>query len=129
MAPEAQAAITELQKQLAKQNKLLAEAMQSLAEERLKVKARDGRVDVEAFDADTRRLSVVKDMIPMDSDATTRLIRETVRQALQDNLGPVRGSTAPDLASDAASQPLPGAEMAGVPRQQLSADSSPSTPP
>jgi DNA-binding protein YbaB len=128
LPPEAQAAVTELQKQLQKQNKTLAEAMQSLAEERLRVKAKDAKVDVDAFDADTRRLGVVKDMIPMDPEAMARLIRETVRQALQDNLGPVRGSSAVDLETVEMGQPPPGAQVNGVPQQQLSAAGSAATP-
>ena len=87
--PAAQHAIGELQKQLQGQNKLLGEAMQALAEERLKVKGEDAEQAVRAFDADTRRLAVVKDMLPLDPADMQAMIHETVRQALQDNLGPI----------------------------------------
>ena len=89
LAPEAQVAITNLQKQLTNQNRLLGEAMQALSEERLKVKNRDADDDVKAFDADTRRLSALGKMLPMDQNELVSLIHETMRQALQDNLGPI----------------------------------------
>ena len=78
-----------MQKQLQGQNKLLGEAMQALAEERLKAKGEDAEQAVRAFDADTRRLAVVKDMLPLDPADMQAMIHETVRQALQDNLGPI----------------------------------------
>lgn len=91
LPPEAQQAVTALQEQLQGKNKLLAETFQSLAEERLKAK-NDNQADVvKAYDADTRRLSAIKDMIPTDPADMQRLVHETVRQAMQDNLGPVIG--------------------------------------
>lgn len=114
LAPEAQAAITELQKQLAGKNKLLGEAMQSLTEERLKSKAKDTSADVNAFRADTDRSKMLLDAATkIDPAMAMEMIREmanaAVQQALQDNLGPVRGAAAPDLQDDASAQPLPGA--------------------
>jgi hypothetical protein len=109
LAPEAQQAIDQLQKQLQavqaagmNSQKLLGEAMQALSEERLKVKSRDSDDAVKAFKADTERLGVIKDMIPMDRAAMQSLIHETVRQALQDNLGPVIGTLAAQFRSDVA---------------------------
>ncbi len=109
LAPEAQAAITELQKQLGNANRLLSEAMQSLTEERLKTKAKDQEAVIDAFDADTKRLAVLKDALPLDPEALQALIRETVRQALQDNLGPAVMSARPGLETLATGAPLPGA--------------------
>jgi Phage P22-like portal protein len=101
MDPAAQQAIGELQKQLKNQNRLLGEAMQALSEERLKTKGKDAEDNVKAFDADTRRLAVVKDMLPLDPTAMHAMIHETVRQALQDNLGPIIGNLRGALAQDA----------------------------
>jgi hypothetical protein len=109
LAPEAQAAITELQKQLGNANRLLGEAMQSLTEERLKTKAKDQEAVIDAFDADTKRLAALKDALPLDPAALQALIRETVRQALQDNLGPAVMSARPGLETLATGAPLPGA--------------------
>ncbi len=121
LPPEAQAQIDQLQKELQKAQaagangqKLLAEAMQALTEERLKVKAKDGKSEVEAFKADTDRLGVILNAaVKGDPEAAMTIIREiaqqAVRQAMQDNLGPVRLAAAGDLAQDATGGPLPGA--------------------
>ncbi len=114
MAPEAQKAIAGLQLQLQKQNKLLGEAMQALTEERLKAKAKDAAADTDAFRADTDRTKMLLDTAAkVDPAMAMEMIREmaqqAVLQAMQDNLGPVRGASAGDLADDTTGQPLPGA--------------------
>lgn len=109
MAPEAQAEINELKGQTNNLTRLLGEAMQSLTEERLKVQAKDSSAVIDAFEADTKRLAVVKEMLPLFQEQMSAIVVETVRQALQDNLGPVRGAAAPNLATAAAGGDLPGA--------------------
>ena len=111
LPPEAQAAITGLQKQLQNQNRLLGEAMQALTEERLKAKGKDAKDNVAAFDADTRRLSAVKDMLPLDQVELVKLIHETMRQALRDNLGPVIGDLRGALSQDADPSGASGGEL------------------
>lgn len=103
LPPQAQAAIAALQEQLAKGNKLLGETLQALVEERTKSRNDENEAVVKAFDADTKRLAVVKDMIPMDPEAMALLVRETVAQALQDNLGPIIGHL-----TNAVTQPVAG---------------------
>jgi Phage P22-like portal protein len=132
LPPQAQAAIANLQQQLAKQNKLLGEAMQSLTEERLKVKAKDSSSVVDEFKADTDRAKMLLDAASkVDPTLAMEMIREmasaAVRQALQDNLGPVRTAAAPDLDTDSTAQPLPGATGA-LPTQDVAAGNGPATP-
>ena len=124
MAPEAQKAIEALQVQLQKQNKLLAEAMQALTEERLKVKAKDASAVVEEFNADTQRAKMLLDAATkVDPALAMEMIkameRATIGQALQDNLGPVRLSAAPDLSIAATGGSLPGASGVAPPPQGL----------
>jgi hypothetical protein len=88
--------------------------MQSLTEERLKVKARDSSSVVDEFKADTDRAKMLLDAATkVDPAAAMEMIREmaqqAVRQAMQDNLGPVRLAASPDLSTDATGGPLPGA--------------------
>lgn len=109
LPPEAQAAIAELQKQLQQQNKLLGEAMQALTEERLKVKAKDQDAVIRAFEADTHRIAALKDALPIDPEALRALVREEIRQAMQDNLGPAVLSAQPDLTRLGMGGQLPGA--------------------
>lgn len=124
LAPEAQAAITELQKQLQSQNTKLGEAMQALTEERLKVKAKDASAVTDEFRADTERAKMLIDGATkvdpmMASEMIRQMAHEAVMQALQDNLGPVRLAGAGNLATLAGGGELPGATGAipanGVP--------------
>jgi hypothetical protein len=91
LPPEVQAAMAAAQAETAKLQKLLGETMQALTEERIKSRNDNQKAVVDAFDADTRRLGIVKDMLPLDPAGLQTLIHETVRQALQDNLGVVQG--------------------------------------
>ena len=84
-------------------------------EDRLKVKNKDSDDTIKAFDADTRRLGVVKDMLPLDPVEMQRMIHETVRQALQDNLGPIVGQLAQSVRSDADPSGATGELPIGVP--------------
>lgn len=111
---EAQEAIAKLQEQLVNKNRLLGEAMQSLTEERLKVKAKDATAVDDAFRADTERAKMLLDAaVKVDPGIAVEMLREmaqqAVQQAMQDNLGPVRLASAGNLAVDATGGPLPGA--------------------
>lgn len=95
LPPEAQQAITALQDQLQKKNKLLGDTMQLLSEQSLKIKQRDSSSEVNEFKADTDRAKMLLDAATkVDPAAAMEMIREmaqqAVRQAMQDNLGPVR---------------------------------------
>lgn len=112
VSPEAAALQAQLQKAEASGvnlQKLLAEAMQALTEERLKVKAKDADDTVKAFDADTRRLAALGKMLPLDQEELKALIHETMRQALQDNLGPIVGQLTGAVGTDTSAAGPPGA--------------------
>lgn len=121
LPPEAAAQIEQMQKLLQvseargeNTHKLLASAMQEVTEQRLAIKAKDGKGEIDAFKADTDRLGVILNAaVKGDPQAAATMIREiaqqAVQQAMQDNLGPVRLAAAGDLAQDATGGPLPGA--------------------
>lgn len=90
LQPQAQQAIQAMQVQLQKANHTLAETMQALTEERLKNKGDMAKNAIAAFDADTKRLAVFKDMLPYDPAEMQKAIHEVVSQALQDNLGAIK---------------------------------------
>jgi hypothetical protein len=122
MAPEAQAAISNLQVQLAKQNKTLGETMQLLSEQSLKIKQRDSIAVVDEFKADTDRAKMLLDAaIKVDPAAAMEMIRqmarEAVQQAMQDNLGPVR--LVSDSGLSAAANGVPQTDAAGIPPAHL----------
>jgi hypothetical protein len=128
LSPEAQQAVMQLQEQLqkaqaagGKAERMLHEAMQALTEERLKAKAKDNEGVTDEFKADTERVKMLLDAATkVDPAAAMEMIRtmmpQTVGQAMQDNLGPVRIAASGNLALDAADQPLPGA-TGGLPIQ------------
>lgn len=109
--PAIQLQMTKMQEQLQKTSQQLTDTLELLGQERSRNKDKDQEVVIDAFDADTRRLGVLKDMIPADPTEMQRIIHETVRQALQDNLGPAvlaatsslqQSSNAPDTSGLAA---------------------------
>lgn len=122
MSPEAQEAIGALQLQLQKavaaganDRKLLGEAMQALTEERIKAKNQDDDAVVKAFDADTKRLTALGKMLPLDPAELQALIHETMRQALQDNLGPIIGKLTETVTQPVADDDTTSDIPAGLP--------------
>lgn len=115
--PQAQAAIQQLQDQLSKGNQQLGQAMQALSEERLKNAAKDTKSNIDAFRADTERLSVAKDILK-DNVAPfmpelmihlqpflAKMVTEALQEAMQDNLGPIKGITIDNLVQNARQGP------------------------
>lgn len=112
LPPEALAQLELLQKALnhaqaqgMNSQKLLGDALEALAEERLKQKGKDQQGLTDAFNADTTRFKAILDAAAKaDPTAAQTMIREmaqqAVRQAMEDNLGPVRATAAGDLARD-----------------------------
>lgn len=122
MDPQAQAAIAQLQEQLAKGNKSLGEMMQLLAEQSIKIKQKDSRSVVEEFNADTDRAKMLVDAATkVDPGMAMEMIREmaqqAIQQAMQDNLGAVRDVNNGGLAVEAhpASGDGPGVAPAHLP--------------
>lgn len=118
MSPEAQQAITALQTQLQKQNKTLGDTMQLLSEQSIKIKQRDSSAEVNEFKADTDRTKMLLDAATkVDPAMAMEMIREmaqqAVRQAMQDNLGPVR--LVSDDGLDAAANGAPQGDDAAIP--------------
>ncbi len=127
--PQAQQAIALLQKQLQQvtekgmnADKLLGEAMQALTEERIKAKNEDNEAVVRAFDADTKRLGVVKDMLKDDpavmmalQPMVAALVAQVMRQNRQDDLGPVQGHLTEEVLEPPATNDVPSDVPAGLP--------------
>lgn len=128
MDPQAQAAINELQQQLAKGNKSLGEMMQLLSEQSIKIKQKESKSVVDEFNADTDRAKMLLDAATkVDPAAAMEMIRqmaqEAVHQAMQDNLGAVRDVNNGGLAVQAhpASGDGPGVAPAHLPSARQSA--------
>jgi hypothetical protein len=126
LPPAAQKAIQDLQTQLQKQNKLLGEAMQSLAEERLKVKAKDATADIDAYKADTDRMKALAAALPLDPEGLRLMVHQLVQEALANPLNGVEAASAPDLAASANGAQING--FGALPTRDITAGNGPGTP-
>ena len=128
LPPAAQKAIGELQAQLGKQNKLLGEAMQSLAEERLKVKAKDATADIDAYKADTDRMKALAAALPLDPEGLRLMVHQLVQEALANPLNGVEAASAPDLASASQGSQVNGVPNGGLHTQAITSGNGAGTP-
>lgn len=68
---------------------------------KLTLRGKDEKYDVLAYDAETKRLNSLKEMLPMDLEALHILVQKTVREALSGTVADVDAANAPTLAADA----------------------------
>lgn len=104
-SPQMQAMQQQFQAQTQKMQSLIGELMQKLAEERLKLKAKDAQKEIDIFEAETNRLRAVADV--QTKMATSReLVQQTTDELLGFNL---------DDAQNAMGQELKGGTDKGTP--------------
>lgn len=102
--------VSNLQNQINQLSGQLADALQKLAENKLKLKGKDERRDIEVFDAETKRLTaegnVVGDFakLGLDNEELKRLVRQTVAQMMGFNLQEVTAANEEALHSYAKSE-------------------------
>lgn len=106
---EYQVQLSQMQQTAAAQHKLLEQTMQALSEERLKVKAKDSDNVIDAFDADTKRLAALKDFLGLEPAVLKQLVRDAMREANEDDLGPAVGDLMHASEIDASLDGPPGA--------------------
>jgi hypothetical protein len=94
--------------------KLLAEAMEKMADTDRKLKDKAADLKVDEFEADTGRLAAVAKMLPMDETGLTALVKKIMAEAMNpatlpvDGLAEAQGS--PQTADD--NPPVMGAKKA-----------------
>lgn len=71
-----------LQEQVAVLQQELAKALQKVGEKTVKLLSKEELRDVQVFDAETRRVSALKDYLPMDKDGLSDLIKDLIQQSL-----------------------------------------------
>ena len=102
-----------LQKQIQTLSGQLADALQELAEKKIKLKGKDEMRDIDVYDAETRRLvgegNTVSNLIQLGGDNAEfkRLIRQTIAQMMGFNLMPVQEANAEELHSYEQDTPEP----------------------
>ncbi len=83
---------TQLQQQLTSTQQMLKAMTDELATEKLRARGKEELRDVERFNAETRRLQALQEVLPMDPQGLAELIRTTVGEALQIQLGQILGA-------------------------------------
>tara|TARA_R110000868_G_scaffold410518_2_gene698940 strand:- start:1096 stop:3318 length:2223 start_codon:yes stop_codon:yes gene_type:complete len=112
-----------IQEEVQHKDKLIGETTQALIEERVKSKNDENEAVVKAFDADTRRMAVAKDMLKDDPALMAMLqpmiadiVMETLRQNMQDDLGPVIGHLTEQVTDEGTGMPVsPDGIQPGLP--------------
>lgn len=116
---------TQNEQQLQMQNQQLVaalqESMQKLGKDKLKLIGKEEARDIQAYDAETKRIAALAKELPMDSAGMEALIHQLVGDALQIHLAPVTAANKDELDAEtspenrialAAPPPIPGAKRA-----------------
>lgn len=104
-APEVQA----LQQQLQNAQKVIEQLVTQLTEEKLRLKAKDAMRDIDAYDAETRRITAVSNAIPEVGDGE-------MSPVVKQTLGEMMGFTLDDV-TEAMKPTLDEAEKSGSPSE------------
>lgn len=88
----------------------LSTALHETAKKDLKLVGKEQMRNIDAYEADTKRLGVVKDFLPLAPEDLRRLISETVADALANSLSPIFAANSDDLDIDMA--PVAGSRKA-----------------
>ena len=106
-------AVAEMQQQMANLQKVLSHMAQQLADKDMKLKAKDQQKDIDAFDAESRRITALGNSGPAISPEEIKpLVAQVIGESLGTPMGPVVAAGAPTLASDTA---LPATGAPGAP--------------
>lgn len=90
----------------------LAEALNSNAKAELKLIGKDQMRDIDATEANTKRLAALKDFLPIAPEALNALIRQAITEAMSDPLSPIFAANSNNLdIDDVGTPPAPGARQ------------------
>jgi Phage P22-like portal protein len=92
----------------------LAESLQKQAKEQIKVAGHQAGHEIEAYDAETKRLGVISKMMPMDQSGMEALVNQLVQDALKTNIQGLVTEQQGEIQDSVgeASPPMEGAMMA-----------------
>lgn len=117
-----------LQAQIQSLTTALSESLQRQGKAELKLVGKDQKRDIEAVQAQTGRLTALKDFLPSDPEGLAKLIKDAIRDALQTDLSPIINANANNLDIDGTSTGA-GQDMAGGAANDTMASSGPSSLP
>ncbi len=84
-----------LQEQVQVLQQELAKALQKVGEKQIKLLSKEELRDVQVFDAETRRVSALKDYLPLDKSGLTDLIKDLIAQSLGTQIAGIAQSNIP----------------------------------
>jgi hypothetical protein len=111
---QAQQTIQQLQQQLQKMDAAQRKTLDALSTEKIKGRDTAAQKEIDIFDANTKRISALKEMLPIDEGGLRAMIRQLVVETLQSTLTPAAAALAPTLTRAAMATP-----QTGMPQPQM----------
>lgn len=93
---------------------LLAKTLNEKAKDQLKLVGKGEMRDIDAYDAETKRMAALQKMLPMDQEGLKEVISQLVEQSLQTTLSPVLDANREAIASAAGTVPEEQPPMTGA---------------
>lgn len=116
-----QQAMQAAQQQIGQLHNTLTHMVEEMAKDKIALKAKDQMRDIDAFDAETKRITAVSNSIPEigDTPDMKALVLQTIHEMMSSNLKPVYAASAPGLDMEALDDgqqqaPIPGAKRSPV---------------
>lgn len=79
----------ELQQSIDSLKEALTQAMQEMGKKEIKLLNKDELREVNVYDADTRRMTALKEVLPLDKAGLTALVKQLIADSLQTTLTPI----------------------------------------
>lgn len=93
---------------------LLASAIQDSAAKDLKIKGKDQLRDIQAYDSETKRITALKEMLPMaDPVGLSQIIQQLVTETLRTTLGQVQAANADEARAEINDTGQQGTDVGG----------------
>lgn len=103
-----------LQSQVQQLTGLLAKALGSEAKGQLKLSDKASLRDIDAYEAETKRMAALQKLLPTDPEGLRQVIEQLVQESLRTSLAPVIASSTAALAGSTGDQPPPQAPVPGA---------------
>lgn len=98
------------QQQIAGLTAALQESLVKQGKEQLRLAGKEQKRDIEVYDAETKRMSALQKMLPLDQAGLEKLIRQLVEESSKTTLEPITAANADDLDEDTAPGAKPNAK-------------------
>lgn len=79
----------QLQAQIESLKEALTQALQDSGKKEIKLQSKEELRDINVFDAETRRMTALKELLPLDQAGLTALVKQLVNEAMQTSIAPI----------------------------------------